>query len=119
MSANQGNQENASFYDQADQNFSRAVNNAQGGKGSMDQDKLAKGIGGDNELDEDGSQFSANLMGDAEEEVRENEDASLQDDSYSFDEENTDNEEYHDADDDLNTDTDEDIDFDNDEDYIQ
>lgn len=33
-----------------------------------------------------------------ETQVRENEDASLQDDSYSFDEDNTDNEEFHDAD---------------------
>jgi hypothetical protein len=32
--------------------------------------------------------------------VRQTEDASLQDDSYSFDESNTDNEEYHDVDDD-------------------
>lgn len=35
----------------------------------------------------------------AEEEVRENEDASLQDDSYSFDSDNTGIEEYHDVDD--------------------
>lgn len=35
----------------------------------------------------------------AEAEVRENEDASLQDDTYSFDEDNTDNEEFHDLDD--------------------
>lgn len=35
----------------------------------------------------------------AEEEVRENEDASLQDESYSFDSENTGVEEYHDVDD--------------------
>ncbi len=38
-------------------------------------------------------------MSDADQEVRENEDASLQDDSYSFDEDNTDNEEFHDMDD--------------------
>lgn len=35
----------------------------------------------------------------AEEEVRENEDASLQDESYSFDSENTGVEEYHSAED--------------------
>lgn len=35
----------------------------------------------------------------AEEEVRENEDASLQDESYSFDSDNTGVEEYHDVDD--------------------
>lgn len=40
-----------------------------------------------------------NLMSDADAEVRENEDASLQDDTYSFDEDNTDNEEFHDLDD--------------------
>lgn len=39
------------------------------------------------------------LESDAEAEVIENEDASLQDKEYSFDEDNTDNEEYHDADD--------------------
>lgn len=50
----------------------------------------------------------------AREEVRENEDASLPDDSYSFDEDNTANEEYHDVDEeDL-----EDIDFDNDDDFV-
>jgi hypothetical protein len=38
-------------------------------------------------------------MSDADTEVRENEDASLQDDTYSFDEDNTDNEEFHDMDD--------------------
>jgi hypothetical protein len=37
---------------------------------------------------------------DADTQVRQTEDASLQDDSYSFDESNTDNEEYHDVDDD-------------------
>lgn len=37
------------------------------------------------------------LESDAEAEVIENEDASLQDKEYSFDEDNTDNEEYHDA----------------------
>lgn len=36
---------------------------------------------------------------DADTQVRETEDASLQDDTYSFDEANTDNEEYHDVDD--------------------
>ncbi len=36
----------------------------------------------------------------ADHEVKENEDASLQDESYSFDEDNTDNEEFHDSDDD-------------------
>ena len=38
-------------------------------------------------------------MSDADTEVRENEDASLQDDTYAFDEDNTDNEEFHDLDD--------------------
>jgi|GEM_PF-5550817 len=49
------------------------------------------------EYDHDGSDDE--MISDAEDEVRENEDASLQDKSYSFDEENTDSEEYHDADD--------------------
>ena len=37
----------------------------------------------------------------AENDVRETEDASLPDKEYAFGEDNTDNEEYHDADDDL------------------
>lgn len=41
-----------------------------------------------------------NPLSGADAEVRENEDASLQDDTYSFDEDNTDNEEFHDIDDD-------------------
>lgn len=73
---NQANQENSSFYDQADGQF---------------KDMLKKGVK-------------------ADQEVRENEDASLQDDSYSFDEDNTDNEEYHDV---------EDFDPDNSDDFVQ
>jgi hypothetical protein len=42
-------------------------------------------------------------------EVRENELASLQDQSYSFDEMNTDNEEYHDADADFDPDNSDDF----------
>ena len=51
---------------------------------------------------------------DVEESVRENEDASLQDDSYAFDEENTDNEEYHDSEDESAGE----LDFDLDEDRM-
>lgn len=43
-----------------------------------------------------GGEFSKNLMSDADTEVRENENASLPDETYVFDEDNTDNEEYHD-----------------------
>lgn len=45
--------------------------------------------GGVYSLDSDVSEAGA--------QVRQTEDASLQDDSYAFDEDNTDNEEYHDA----------------------
>ncbi len=86
----QGNdQENTSFYDQADDKFKKNLNQQ----------------GDDTETG--GKTYSKNLMNKAEEEVRENEDASLQDDSYAFDEDNTDNEEYHD------------VDLDNDEDFVQ
>ncbi len=50
---------------------------------------------------------------DPESQVRENEDASLQDDSYAFDEDTTENEEFHDVDDDEGR-----IDFDNDDDFV-
>lgn len=82
------NPENTSFYDQADQTFNRKLNEK--------EIKLAKGVKGDEETEEEeASEFG----GSAEQQVRQTEDASLQDESYSFDESNTDNEEYHDADD--------------------
>lgn len=46
-----------------------------------------------------GAVYSNNLMSNADTQVRETEDASLQDDTYAFDEDNTDNEEFHDIDD--------------------
>ena len=96
---NEGNQEHSTFYDQADGNLEG-------------REKLSKGVTSD--ADENaGETYSQNLMSPAEGEVRENEDASLQDDSYAFDEDNTGSEEYHDAD---STD---DIDLDNYEDFIQ
>ncbi len=49
--------------------------------------------------DQADGKFDKNVKS-AEEQVRQTEDASLQDDTYSFDEDNTDNEEYHDVDDD-------------------
>lgn len=67
---NQNNQENTSGRDQADGKFD----------GNVKQEQLAKGV-----------------TADADAQVRETEDASLPDDAYSFDEDNTDNEEYHDA----------------------
>ncbi len=41
--------------------------------------------------------FHKDLITHAEAEVRENEDASLQDESYSFDEDNTSNDDFHDV----------------------
>ena len=79
------NSENTSFYDQVDQTFNRKVNEK--------EIKLAKGVTSDEEEEE--TEFG----GSPEQQVRETEDASLQDDTYSFDEANTANEEYHDADD--------------------
>jgi hypothetical protein len=74
--------------DQADGKFDKNV---------VNREPLTKGNSDDDE--KSGSVYSKNLMSDADTEVRENEDASLQDDTYSFDEDNTDNEEFHDMDD--------------------
>lgn len=92
--------DNTSFNDQANGGMNNVLNNA--------KEKLAKGVTTDDD-EQAGATYSKNLMNRAETQVRENEDASLQDDTYAFDEDNTENEEYHDA---------EDIDFDNDDDYI-
>ena len=96
--ANQNNQEHSSFYDQADGKFNEAIEKKQ---------NLRKGVAPDEESD-----FSDEAI-DPDKQVRATEDASLQDESYSFDEQNTDNEEYHDASDA------EEVDFDNDDDFIQ
>lgn len=49
--------------------------------------------------DQADGKFDKNVVTNADTQVRETEDASLQDDTYSFDEDNTDNEEFHDMDD--------------------
>lgn len=84
---NQNNQ--TSHKDQADGKFDKNV--------LKNKEPLSKETSDDDE--QSGSVYSRNLMSDADSEVRENEDASLQDDTYSFDEDNTDNEEFHDLDD--------------------
>lgn len=49
------------------------------------------------DTDTGGETYSKNLQGNkAEQQVRENEDASLQDDTYAFDSDNTGNEDIHD-----------------------
>ena len=101
---NQNNQENTSFNSQADGQLEKAI--------KTNPDKLSKGVTSDDD-ENAGATYSKNLMSRGEAEVRENEDASLQDDTYSFDEDNTDNEEYHDAD------GAEDFDLDNDDDFVQ
>lgn len=88
VSPNESNQEHSTFYDQADAKFNKSIEKLRGEK-------------------------EKDLRSEAEEEVRENEDASLQDDSYAFDEANTGTEEYHDADDAMEY-----VDYDNDEDII-
>ena len=75
--------------------------------GQYDKNVPAQGAAGGDELDvealgSDDSEMDSAIQGGqgenrAENQVRENEDASLQDDSYAFDESNTGNEEYHDA----------------------
>lgn len=61
------------------------------GEGNLDS-RLAT-----DDSDNAGATYSENLMSDADKEVRENEDASLQDDTYAFDSDNTGSEDYHDA----------------------
>lgn len=108
----QPNQENTSLNDQADGKFDKAIQNAVQEGGTQGQQKLSKGVTSDDD-ENAGEVYSENLMNRAESQVRATEDASLQDDSYSFDEDNTNNEEYHDAGDA------EDFDLDNDDDFIQ
>lgn len=61
------------------------------GQGNLDDNKLSSD---DSEMS--GATYSRNLMNDrAERQVRENEDASLQDDTYAFDSDNTGSEDYH------------------------
>lgn len=84
---NQNNQESTNVNDQADGKFDRSIKKQV--EGSTDKDS-----GND-----DGRVFKNKQMNQADEDVRENEDASLQDKSYSFGEDNTDDEEYHDIDD--------------------
>lgn len=99
--ANQNDQEHSSFYDQADGKFNEAIE-----KGKLPDKKIAS-------TSESKSDFSDEGLPDPDKQVRETEDASLQDSTYSFDESNTDNEEYHDASDA------EEIDYDNDDDFVQ
>jgi hypothetical protein len=61
------------------------------GEGNLDANKLSS-----DDSDMAGATYSKNLMNDrAERQVRENEDASLQDDTYAFDSDNTGSEDYH------------------------
>ncbi|WP_408096114.1 hypothetical protein ACJVC5_13830 [Peredibacter sp. HCB2-198] len=101
---NQNNQEHSSFYDQADGKFNEAIEKKQ---------PLRRGVMEDEESDFSDERTQSAGGVDPDQQVRETEDASLQDESYSFDEQNTDNEEYHDAS------GAEDIDLDNDDDFIQ
>lgn len=109
---NQSNQENTSKNSQADGQFDKTVQNANLRGGTQEQQKLSKGVTSDDD-ENAGEVYSENLMNKAEAQVRATEDASLQDDTYSFDEDNTSNEEYHDAGDAA------DFDLDNDDDFIQ
>lgn len=82
------NQNTQSRNDQADGKFDDSVFKPQPvSNASTDDDEQA------------GTVYSNNLMSNADTQVRETEDASLQDDTYAFDEDNTDNEEFHDMDD--------------------
>lgn len=99
--ANQNDQEHASFYDQADGRFNEAIE-----KRKVLDKKTASTSASE-------SDFSDEAVPDPDKQVRETEDASLQDSTYSFDESNTDNEEYHDAS------GAEEIDYDNDDDFVQ
>lgn len=67
------------------------------GQGNSEKEPASGAELSSDDTDTSGKVYSENLMDRAEQQVRENEDASLQDDTYSFDEANTQNDEYHDA----------------------
>ena len=115
-SDNQTNQEHSTFYDQADEKFNKVVQKVTGHEDEVnpvEKDRLSSGVTSDDD-ENAGSTYSKNLMNRADAEVRENEDASLQDDTYAFDSDNLGNEDYHDV-----GDVEADYDFDNDDDFIQ
>jgi hypothetical protein len=113
---NETNQEHTTFYDQADEKFNKVVEKVTGHEDEInpaEKDRLTSKVTSDDD-ENAGSTYSKNLMNRADAEVRENEDASLQDDTYAFDSDNLGNEDYHDV-----GDVDADYDFDNDDDFIQ
>ncbi len=114
---NKQNQENISFYDQVDAKTRGAVKNATQSGGNIEKSSPADEVTSDQEEESGGEVYSQNIMEKAEAQVRENEQASLQDDSYSYDEDNTADEEFHDVDEDFRFE-DSDVDFDNDEDFV-
>lgn len=84
------NQNNQEAKNQADGTFDQNV------KTPIKKEPLnAQAVSDDD--DQAGSVYSQNLMSDADTQVRATEDASLQDDTYAFDEDNTDNEDIHDV----------------------
>lgn len=85
---NQTNQENIQK-DQADGKFDQNL------KGNISKEPLSSQAVSDDD-EQAGSVYSDNLMSNADTQVRATEDASLQDDTYAFDEDNTSNEDIHD-----------------------
>lgn len=94
----QSNSEHSSFYDQADTKFNKAIENAAGKKDTpLKEYKMEEGVTSDDD-EKSGEIYDKHYMNRAEAQVRENEDASLQDDTYSFDEDNTADADFHDVD---------------------
>lgn len=86
--ANQNNQDRVTDADKYDNQV----------KGPINTEPLSsRGLNDDDE--QAGSVYSDNLRSSADSQVRASEDASLQDDTYAFDEDNTGNEDIHDVED--------------------
>lgn len=84
------NQNNQQANNQADGTFDRNV------KSAVTKEPLTNQASSDDQ-EQGGAVYSDNLMSKADTQVRATEDASLQDESYAFDEDNTSNEDIHDV----------------------
>lgn len=90
--ANQGNQTTNQSQDNSRKDFSSEASTQPDGMSDAELQKTDNHLSTDDD-ENAGAVRSTPLMNRAESQVRENEDASLQDDSYTFDSDNTDSEE--------------------------
>ncbi len=110
-------EEYITFYDQVDTKTSGTFKKVIQSGGKIDNSSSTNKQTSE-QKDGNRSPYKRKLINLAEAQVRENEDASLQDDSYTFDEDNTSDDEYHDVDEDFKFE-DTDVDYDNDEDFVR